>query len=71
MAGIAGLGACLVDPFDPEDIRRGILKIIQDRDYREALVARGLENARQYTPEAVGAQYAALYGQISTGKLAP
>ncbi len=66
MAGVAGSGACLVDPYDADDMRRGILKVIQDRGYRERLVAQGLENARRYTPEAVGAQYAALYRQMAT-----
>jgi glycosyltransferase involved in cell wall biosynthesis len=67
MASIAGSGACLVDPHDPEDIRRGVLRIIRDPEYREALVTRGLENSRQYTSEAIGAQYASLYRQVASG----
>jgi glycosyltransferase involved in cell wall biosynthesis len=65
MNEIAGPGACLVDPFNPEDIRRGILEIIDNRDYRESVVAHGLRNAQGYTPEAVAASYAALYRQMA------
>ena len=65
MSEIAGPGACLVDPFDPEDIRRGVLRLIHDRDYRESVVAQGLRNVQAYAPETVAASYAALYREIS------
>ncbi len=41
MPEIAGDGACLVDPYDVPAIRTGILRIINDPEYRESLIARG------------------------------
>ncbi len=65
MAGIAGEGACLVDPWDIRDIRRGILELIGSESSRTEAVAKGLRNARRYTPQAVAACYADLYREIS------
>jgi glycosyltransferase involved in cell wall biosynthesis len=64
MAGIAGRGACLVDPFDPADMRRGILELIRNEGYREGVVAAGLLNAQDYTAQAVAALYADLYHKV-------
>ena len=40
MPEVAGNGALLVDPFSVEEIRNGILKIINDSELRESLIAR-------------------------------
>jgi glycosyltransferase involved in cell wall biosynthesis len=62
MPEVAGVeGACLVDPFDVASIRRGVLRILEDADYRETLVERGFENARRFQPQAIARAYCALY----------
>jgi glycosyltransferase involved in cell wall biosynthesis len=63
-AETAGGAACLVDPFDIEDIRRGIRRVIDDLGYAQALVGDGLENAARFSPERVAAAYAALYREL-------
>jgi glycosyltransferase involved in cell wall biosynthesis len=65
MPEVAGEGACLIDPFDVADIRRGILSVIRDQEYRERLVRAGFENYRRFTAESVAAQYAALYERVA------
>lgn len=61
MREVAGDGACLVDPLDVSHIRAGILRIIEDSQYREQLVARGLRNTVRYSPEVISGHYFDLY----------
>lgn len=61
MCDIAGDGACLVDPMDVLQIRKGILRIIADSNYRDQLVERGLRNVARYSPTTISSQYIDLY----------
>ena len=61
---VAGDGACLVDPNDPESIRAGVLRVIEDSGFREELVGRGLRNAEQYRPERIAGMYLELYREL-------
>ncbi len=61
MPEVAGGAACLVDPYSTESIRNGVIRIIQDHDYREALVSRGFLNIKRFSPDAVARQYESLY----------
>lgn len=61
--------AAFADPFDSESIRRGILRIINDEDYRKNLVARGVENIKKYQPEKIVFLYENLYREISQGRV--
>jgi glycosyltransferase involved in cell wall biosynthesis len=54
----------LVDPLDPQSIRSGILKVIEDRDYGERLIELGRANITRFLPSAVGKQYEELYDEI-------
>lgn len=65
MGSVAGGAACLVDPLDVASIRSGILRVIEDCDYRETLVRLGLENARRFSAEAVAQSYLALYQELA------
>lgn len=65
MREVAGDGACLVDPLDISQIREGILRIINDSDYREKLVERGLRNAILYSPATISGQYLDLYRSLT------
>ncbi|OGU16622.1 MAG: hypothetical protein A2076_02605 [Geobacteraceae bacterium GWC2_53_11] len=64
MPEVAGNAACLVDPYDAEDIRKGVLKIFSDEDYRKTLVANGYQNARRFKPAIVAEQYVELYKEV-------
>ncbi len=65
MPEVAGEGACLVDPWDVADIRRGVLRVINDAAYRAHLIEKGFENARRYQPAAAAQAYEALYCAIA------
>jgi len=65
MISVAGGAACLVDPRDPESIRRGVLRVTQDSAYRQELVRRGWENVRQFQAETVARAYAAVYRELA------
>lgn len=64
MPEVAGNAACLVDPYDPQSIRAGILKVIRDKEYREELVCKGLENVKRYTVHSVARMYEELYREM-------
>lgn len=65
MQEVAGQAACLVDPLDVSQIRRGILRIITDPDYRDQLVQGGLRNAARYSPATISARYLDLYSRTA------
>ena len=64
MKETAGGGAALIDPQDIQSIRRAILRVIEDAEYRETIVRGGAENVRRFEPGAVAARYAELYESI-------
>jgi glycosyltransferase involved in cell wall biosynthesis len=64
MPEVAGGAACLVDPFDPQSIRAGILRVMNDADYRACLVANGFQNVARFSAENVACQYAEIYREL-------
>ena len=64
MAEIAGNAACLVDPLDVSSIRAGILKVIDDDDYREKLIAAGRINIARFEASTIADQYMQLYTEV-------
>ncbi len=71
MKEVAGEGAVLVDPFDSQSIRDGILKIIRDGELREKITRLGFENVKRFNPAAVAKQYSSLYEELTTKKQIP
>ncbi len=65
MRSVAGGAACRVDPCDVASIRAGVLKVIEDAGYREALIRAGYENARRFSADAVAAAYLAAYDELA------
>ena len=61
---VAGDAACMVNPEDTQDIRRGLLRIIEDNRYREELIMKGQENIRRFQLKSIAAQYLALYNEV-------
>jgi len=64
MPEVAGDAACFVDPYDVAGIRMGILRIIEDRIYREKLVEMGFKNAERFRPEQIAGQYVEVYQSL-------
>jgi len=64
MREVAGLGAHLVNPYSVDSIRQGVLKIMEDKLYRERLIKNGLANCKRYSDAQVTAHYKAIYGRL-------
>jgi glycosyltransferase involved in cell wall biosynthesis len=64
MPEVAGDAACMIDPFDAANIRAAVIRIINDPEYRDQLVANGLENVKRFQLKTIVEQYAALYRQV-------
>jgi glycosyltransferase involved in cell wall biosynthesis len=64
MPEIAGEAACLVDPLEPGSIRAGILKVIGESGFREALIERGYRNVARFSPETIARQYVQVYQEL-------
>ncbi len=64
MKEVAGAGACLVDPFNPDSIRSGIKRIMEDKGYRSDIIKKGFENVHQYDNQQIADQYLKLYSRI-------
>lgn len=64
MNELDGGGAHLVDPSRPNAIRNGIVKLIEDKNYRELLIEKGLENVENYKLRHIAEQYYDLYKSV-------
>ena len=64
MPEVAGEGAFLVNPYNVEDIKNGLIKLMSDKDLSKELVNKGFENVKRFEASAVAAQYAQLYNKI-------
>jgi len=61
---VGGDAALLVEPADVDAIADAIRRILTDADLRQALVARGLEQARRFTWEKAALQLKGVYERI-------
>jgi glycosyltransferase involved in cell wall biosynthesis len=68
MRDVAGAGACLVDPYQVDSIRQGLLRMIDDESYRRELVETGFVNANRYSLDSVVLQYVQLYRELKEKK---
>ena len=64
MPEVGGEGALLVNPFDVEDIRLGILKIISDDSLRIKLINQGKKNIERFDAKMIAKNYQTLYDKI-------
>ena len=64
MPEIAGDGAHLVDPYRPEEIRDGMIRIFQDPDYRDELVKKGFVNAKKFSWNEMARQVLKIYREL-------
>jgi glycosyltransferase involved in cell wall biosynthesis len=63
---VAGEAACLVDPYDVESIRSGVMRVLTDESYRSDLIQKGLVNVKRFEPEVVAAAYAEVYDEVAS-----
>ncbi len=68
MREVAGGGALLVNPYSVEDIRKGMLRLLENAKLRQEIVSAGFQNVREYSASQVAGQYAALYREIIAGQ---
>lgn len=64
MPEVAADAACLVNPLDVDDIRKGILKVISDDSYRNNLIEKGFKNIERFKPKYVAKEYEKIYQKI-------
>lgn len=53
MPEVGGDAANYVDPYSIDEIRDGIMKIIEDTSYRNQLIKKGFENVKRFNPEVI------------------
>lgn len=68
MKEVAGEGACLIDPFDVDSIRRGLRRIIEEPEFREGLVISGKKNVSRFSLDTIAGSYASLYMELINKK---
>ena len=68
LRSIAGNGAYLCDPQNFSSIRQGILKIINEPDFRAKIVTEGAKNVERFHPKIVAAKYESLYQEMLSAR---
>jgi glycosyltransferase involved in cell wall biosynthesis len=58
---VAGKSACLVNPRSIKNITEGIIKVINNKKFRQKLVLNGLKNSKNYHPCVIAKQYSKIY----------
>ncbi|WP_439131694.1 glycosyltransferase family 4 protein [Polaribacter sp.] len=64
MPEVAADAAHIIDPFKPEEITQGIVKIINDKNYRDELCKKGLARSKQFSWHNMAKDYLKLYALI-------
>lgn len=64
MPEIAGDAACIVDPYKPEEITNAIIKILEDKNYRNLLCQKGVEQAKKFSWRIMAEENLKLYNQV-------
>lgn len=65
MPEVAGKSACLVDPYNVEEIRNAVLKVIGNPEYREELIREGRINKLRFNADTIAGMYYDLYNEIA------
>jgi glycosyltransferase involved in cell wall biosynthesis len=64
MPEIAEDAAAIVNPNSPEEIKEALKKIIQNVNYRNELIRKGMNRAKQFTWENMAKEYLKLYTEV-------
>jgi glycosyltransferase involved in cell wall biosynthesis len=65
MPEVAGDSALLVNPYNADEIKNGIKKIIDDDFFRNELINNGFKNAERFTLRKIAEDYLQLYSKIN------
>jgi len=68
---VAGGAALLVNPYDPDDIARGLHRVIVDGELRRHLIESGLERAGQFSWEKTARETEALFESLAARSSEP
>lgn len=66
MPEIASDAACMVNPYNVDDIKSGLIKIIHDSNYRNQLIANGRKNKMRFNAQVVTDAYYNLYQKLAS-----
>jgi len=61
---VAGEAACYFDPYSEESIRNAVLKILNDKAYREELINKGYEQVKKFSWEKTAEKTKKVYESI-------
>ena len=64
MPEVSGDAAHIVDPYKPEEITEGMLKILSDKAYSENLCKKGIERSNLFSWKNMAEQILVLYNEI-------
>jgi glycosyltransferase involved in cell wall biosynthesis len=64
MPEIAGDAALIVDPNKSEEIKVGIMKILEDEQFRESLCLKGMERAKKFSWKNMAKEYLKIYNEV-------
>ncbi|WP_333673695.1 glycosyltransferase [Streptococcus parasuis] len=65
MISVSNGTTCLVDPYNIDSIKRGILKVINNDTYREELIQSGLRNVLRYSADTIARKYKQIYELVA------
>jgi glycosyltransferase involved in cell wall biosynthesis len=68
MPEVANGAACFVDPFSVSSIRNGLLRVINDQEFRDKLVVDGFRNVGRFQLSEISRQYEEIYNEIVGGR---
>jgi len=64
MPEVAGNGAMLVDPYSINEIKNGILELINNSPLRDDLIKKGIKNVKRFEPQKIAKKYSKLYKEV-------
>ena len=66
MPEVSGDAAHIVNPYHPEEITEGMIKVLSDKEYSENLCKKGLERSKLFSWKNMAEQVLELYNEINT-----
>jgi len=68
MPWVAGNAAYLVDPLSIDSIRRGVVKVISNKEVQDELISKGLVNVKRFDPGLISTMYLDLFNKLNKGE---
>lgn len=64
MPEVAGEAALIIDPFKPEEITDGMIRILEDKDFKAELIRKGFVRASKFSWKAMAQNVLKIYHEI-------